>query len=352
MSAVPSPEKNVLGGPLLACGYDPLTGFFRDGCCATRGAEGVAHLVCVKVTEEFLEFSRAQATISPRRARKCVSMASSRAIAGACTCCAGSRLGRRAGRPRSCSRPRTRTCCSWCPCARSSATRSICMKRAGESGQNGRHHRRGSGRAHGGGGCERRRRASRCLRRHALGRAQIPDGRQGRAEPHALTNRRRLFSRYGARRAYLAPLLAAFGPEALRAWARGLGVDTFVGSSGRVFPSGMKAAPLLRAWLHRLRARACAPHAPSLVRLGRGWGAALRDAAGRARRARRRRGAGAGRRQLGAAGFRRRLGAVACRARRARGATAAGELRLRRRLERTLSRALRRPARSSRWSCA
>jgi len=59
MSAIPSLEKNVLGGPLLACGYDPLTGFFRDGCCATRGAQGVAHLVCVKVTEEFLEFSRA-----------------------------------------------------------------------------------------------------------------------------------------------------------------------------------------------------------------------------------------------------------------------------------------------------
>ena len=61
-------------------------------------------------------------------------------------------------------------------------------------------------------------------------------------------------SRYGARRAHLAPLLAGFGPDALRAWARGLGVETFVGSSGRVFPSGMKAAPLLRAWLHRLRA--------------------------------------------------------------------------------------------------
>src|SRR3972149_4226001 len=60
-------------------------------------------------------------------------------------------------------------------------------------------------------------------------------------------------SRYGARRACIEPLLAGFGPEALRAWARGLGVDTFVGSSGRVFPSGMKAAPLLRSWLHRLR---------------------------------------------------------------------------------------------------
>jgi len=53
-----SKEKNVLGGPLLACSYDPLTGYFRDGCCATHGAQGVAHLVCVKVTAEFLEFSR------------------------------------------------------------------------------------------------------------------------------------------------------------------------------------------------------------------------------------------------------------------------------------------------------
>ncbi|MFA5913263.1 MAG: TIGR03862 family flavoprotein [Burkholderiales bacterium] len=61
-------------------------------------------------------------------------------------------------------------------------------------------------------------------------------------------------ARYGARRAYLEPLLTGFGPQALRAWARELGVDTFIGSSGRVFPSGMKAAPLLRAWLHRLRA--------------------------------------------------------------------------------------------------
>ena len=60
-------------------------------------------------------------------------------------------------------------------------------------------------------------------------------------------------SRYGARSAQIAPLLAVFGPEALRAWAHQLGIDTFVGSSGRVFPAGMKAAPLLRAWLHRLR---------------------------------------------------------------------------------------------------
>jgi len=51
-------EKNVLGGTLLACSYDPLTGYFRDGCCATHDVEGVAHLVCVRVTAEFLEFSR------------------------------------------------------------------------------------------------------------------------------------------------------------------------------------------------------------------------------------------------------------------------------------------------------
>jgi uncharacterized flavoprotein (TIGR03862 family) len=59
--------------------------------------------------------------------------------------------------------------------------------------------------------------------------------------------------RYGKRRADIAPLLDAFGPDALRAWLDELGVDTFVGSSGRVFPTDMKAAPMLRAWLHRLR---------------------------------------------------------------------------------------------------
>jgi uncharacterized flavoprotein (TIGR03862 family) len=59
--------------------------------------------------------------------------------------------------------------------------------------------------------------------------------------------------RYGARRPWIAPLFEAFGPDALRAWLHDLGVETFVGSSGRVFPTDMKAAPMLRAWLHRLR---------------------------------------------------------------------------------------------------
>jgi len=65
----------------------------------------------------------------------------------------------------------------------------------------------------------------------------------------------RFKSRFAERSAQLSPLLDAFGPDALRAWAQGLGVETFVGSSGRIFPSDMKAAPMLRAWLHRLRAQ-------------------------------------------------------------------------------------------------
>lgn len=62
------------------------------------------------------------------------------------------------------------------------------------------------------------------------------------------------YARYGARRTQLSPMLDQFGADALRNWAEGLGIATFVGSSGRVFPKDMKAAPLLRAWLHRLRA--------------------------------------------------------------------------------------------------
>jgi len=59
--------------------------------------------------------------------------------------------------------------------------------------------------------------------------------------------------RYGQRASAVQPWIDAFGPDALRSWAAGLGVETFVGTSQRVFPAEMKAAPLLRAWLHRLR---------------------------------------------------------------------------------------------------
>jgi len=60
-------------------------------------------------------------------------------------------------------------------------------------------------------------------------------------------------SRYGLQAEHIRPLLHTFGPQAVRDWTASLGIDTFVGSSQRVFPTDMKAAPLLRAWLHRLR---------------------------------------------------------------------------------------------------
>ncbi|MEA5672265.1 TIGR03862 family flavoprotein [Pseudomonas sp. MH2] len=59
--------------------------------------------------------------------------------------------------------------------------------------------------------------------------------------------------RYGERRETIDALLRDFDADALRQWIHGLGIDTFVGTSGRVFPTDMKAAPLLRAWLKRLR---------------------------------------------------------------------------------------------------
>jgi uncharacterized flavoprotein (TIGR03862 family) len=68
-------------------------------------------------------------------------------------------------------------------------------------------------------------------------------------------------SRYGARSEQVQPWLQALSPTALREWVHGLGVDTFVGSSQRVFPAEMKAAPLLRAWLSRLKASGVKFHA-------------------------------------------------------------------------------------------
>jgi uncharacterized flavoprotein (TIGR03862 family) len=59
-------------------------------------------------------------------------------------------------------------------------------------------------------------------------------------------------ARYGAAAPHLAPAIDAFSPSNLRAWSEALGQPTFVGSSGRVFPQGFKASPLLRAWLRRL----------------------------------------------------------------------------------------------------
>ena len=77
-------------------------------------------------------------------------------------------------------------------------------------------------------------------------------------------------SRYAERRPALQPMLEEFDAAALRDWCGKLGVATFVGSSGRVFPVDMKAAPLLRAWLHRLRAAGVRFH---MRHAWRGWDA-------------------------------------------------------------------------------
>lgn len=86
----------------------------------------------------------------------------------------------------------------------------------------------------------------------SVGRKFLLAGRGGMNITHAEAYEQ-FVTRYGARAAALRPMLDAFGPGAVRDWVHGLGIETFVGTSGRVFPTEMKAAPLLRAWLHRLR---------------------------------------------------------------------------------------------------
>ena len=86
----------------------------------------------------------------------------------------------------------------------------------------------------------------------SVGRKFLMAGKGGMNITHA-EPLQSFLDRYGARREHIKPLLEDFSPDALREWIHGLGIETFVGSSGRVFPSDMKAAPLLRAWLHRLR---------------------------------------------------------------------------------------------------
>lgn len=86
----------------------------------------------------------------------------------------------------------------------------------------------------------------------SVGRKFLLAGKGGlnltHAEPSAAFN-----TRFGARQAEVSQWLSALDAQGVRDWAEGLGVSTFVGSSGRVFPAEMKAAPLLRAWLQRLR---------------------------------------------------------------------------------------------------
>jgi len=49
--------RNILGSTLVPCSYDPLTGFYRDGCCKTDVHDAGSHVICAKVTQEFLDFS-------------------------------------------------------------------------------------------------------------------------------------------------------------------------------------------------------------------------------------------------------------------------------------------------------
>jgi predicted flavoprotein YhiN len=81
----------------------------------------------------------------------------------------------------------------------------------------------------------------------SVGRKFLMAGKGGLNITHA-ESFPEFISRYGDMRLTLEPILSDFSPEAIRCWAQNLGVTTFIGSSGRVFPVDMKAAPLLRAW--------------------------------------------------------------------------------------------------------
>ena len=87
----------------------------------------------------------------------------------------------------------------------------------------------------------------------SVGRKFLMAGKSGLNLTHAEPFEAFL-DRFGRDRDHLTPALERFGPQSVRDWAGALGIETFVGSSGRVFPVDFKAAPLLRAWLRRLRA--------------------------------------------------------------------------------------------------
>jgi len=90
-----------------------------------------------------------------------------------------------------------------------------------------------------------------------VGRKFLMAGRGGLNLTHS-EDFERFVGRYGAAEPTLRPMLEAFTPADLAAWAEGLGQATFVGTSGRVFPSALKASPLLRAWIARLEGRGVA----------------------------------------------------------------------------------------------
>ena len=93
----------------------------------------------------------------------------------------------------------------------------------------------------------------------SVGRKFLMAGKSGLNITHS-ESFDRFVTRYGKRRAQIEPLLKTFGAEQLCAWVHGLGVQTFTGTSGRVFPVEMKASPLLRAWIRRLNASGVSFH--------------------------------------------------------------------------------------------
>ena len=101
----------------------------------------------------------------------------------------------------------------------------------------------------------------------SLGRKFLMAGRGGLNLTHSEPFEKFL-ARYGSRRAQLEPYLKDFTPDDVRRWAQGLGIETYVGTSGRIFPVGMKTSPLLRRWLARLESQGVSFH---LRHPWRGW---------------------------------------------------------------------------------
>src|SRR5688500_9379299 len=101
----------------------------------------------------------------------------------------------------------------------------------------------------------------------SLGRKFLMAGKSGLNITHSEPFEQ-FVSRYGKHRAQIEPMLKRFGPDELIRWVSMLGIETFVGTSGRVFPVGMKASPLLRTWLKRLADSGATFH---LRHKWRGW---------------------------------------------------------------------------------
>jgi len=93
----------------------------------------------------------------------------------------------------------------------------------------------------------------------SLGRKFLMAGKSGLNLSHG-EDIETFLTRYGAARNRLEPSLRTFTPQDIRDWADGLGIETFIGTSGRIFPKDFKAAPLLRTWLRRLRAQGVSVH--------------------------------------------------------------------------------------------